>query len=66
MMMFESIVENVLMYGAEIWGWKKPEGARKIFEIAAKSEQRNARLCSERRLQEEQAESESEKECGKV
>jgi hypothetical protein len=25
MMMFESMIESVLMYGAEIWGWKEQE-----------------------------------------
>jgi hypothetical protein len=24
-MMFESMIESVLMYGAEIWGWKEQE-----------------------------------------
>jgi hypothetical protein len=28
MMMFESMVESVLMYGAEIWGWKEQEVER--------------------------------------
>jgi hypothetical protein len=23
MMMFESMIESILMYGAEIWGWKE-------------------------------------------
>jgi hypothetical protein len=50
MMMFESMVESILMYEAEIWGWKeqeKVETARKIFEMGARSGQRNARLHSE-------------------
>jgi hypothetical protein len=30
MMMFESMIESVLMYGAEIWGWKEQEEVEKI------------------------------------
>jgi hypothetical protein len=46
MMMFESMLESVLMYGAEIWGWKEQAGgggesAREIFEMGARSGQRN-------------------------
>jgi hypothetical protein len=25
MMMFENMIESILMYGAEIWGWKEQE-----------------------------------------
>jgi hypothetical protein len=32
MMMFESMVENVLMYGAEIWGWKEQEEVERVQE----------------------------------
>jgi hypothetical protein len=71
MMMFESMLESVLMYGAEIWGWKEQAGgggesAREIFEMGARSGQSNTRVHSEGRMQEEQAESESGKESGKV
>jgi hypothetical protein len=57
MMMFKSMIESLLMYGAEIWGWKEQEGgresARKIFEMGVRSGQRNDRLHSEGRVQEE-------------
>jgi hypothetical protein len=42
------------------------ESAREIFEMRARSGQRNTRVHSEGRVQEEQAESESGKESGKV
>jgi hypothetical protein len=42
------------------------EGAREIFEMGARSGQRNTRVHSEGRVQEEQAESKSGKESGKV
>jgi hypothetical protein len=32
MMMFESMVENVLMYGAEIWGWKEQDEVERVQE----------------------------------
>jgi hypothetical protein len=32
MMMFESMVESVLMYGAEIWGWKEQEEVERVQE----------------------------------
>jgi hypothetical protein len=32
MMMFESMIESVLMYGAEIWGWKEQEEEEKVQE----------------------------------
>jgi hypothetical protein len=32
MMMFESMVESVLMYGAEIWGWKEREEVERVQE----------------------------------
>jgi hypothetical protein len=47
MMMFESMI---LMYVAEMWGWKEQEEVKeckKIFEMGARSGQRNARLHSE-------------------
>jgi hypothetical protein len=54
MMMFENMIESILMYGAEIWGWKEQksgrESARKIFERGARSKQRNGRLHNEGRL----------------
>ncbi|KAH0813872.1 hypothetical protein GEV33_008919 [Tenebrio molitor] len=31
-MMFESMVESVLMYGAEIWGWKEREEVERVQE----------------------------------
>jgi hypothetical protein len=67
LMMFQSLIERILMYGAEIWGWKEPkeveESARKIFEMGARS---NARLHSDERVQEEYAGSESGQKSGKV
>jgi hypothetical protein len=42
------------------------ESAREIFEMDARSGQRNTRVHSEGRLQKEHAESESGKESGKV
>jgi hypothetical protein len=51
MMMFESIMKSILMYGAEIWGWKEEEEVeklqKKIFEMGGRGGQRNA---SERRV----------------
>jgi hypothetical protein len=32
MMMFESMMESVLMYGAEIWGWKEQEEVERVQE----------------------------------
>jgi hypothetical protein len=32
MMMFERMIENVLMYGAEIWGWKEQEDVERVQE----------------------------------
>jgi hypothetical protein len=32
MMMFESMVESVLIYGAEIWGWKEQEEMERVQE----------------------------------
>ncbi|KAJ3618908.1 hypothetical protein MTP99_005708 [Tenebrio molitor] len=32
MMMSESIVESVLMYGAEIWGWMEQEEVERVQE----------------------------------
>jgi hypothetical protein len=60
MMMFESMIEG--MEGTRAGR----ESARKIFEMGARSGQRNARLHSERRVHEEQAECESGKENDKV
>jgi hypothetical protein len=31
-MMFESMIGSILMYGAEIWGWKEQEEAEKVQE----------------------------------
>jgi hypothetical protein len=28
--MFESMVESVLMYGTEIWGWKEQENVERV------------------------------------
>jgi hypothetical protein len=30
--MFENMVESVLMYGVEIWGWKEQEKAERVQE----------------------------------
>jgi hypothetical protein len=30
MMMFESMIKRILMYGAEIWGWKEEEEVEKV------------------------------------
>jgi hypothetical protein len=49
MMMFESMVENP----ADFWGTRGGRAsARKIFDMGARSGQRNARLHSEGRVQE--------------
>jgi hypothetical protein len=32
MMMFESLTESVLMYGAEIWGWKEQKEVERVQE----------------------------------
>jgi hypothetical protein len=32
MMMFESMIGSILMYGAEIWGWKEQEEVEKVQE----------------------------------
>jgi hypothetical protein len=32
MMMFDSMIESILMCEAEIWGWKKQEEAEKVQE----------------------------------
>jgi hypothetical protein len=32
MMMFESMIESILVYGAEIWGWKEQEEVEKVHE----------------------------------
>jgi hypothetical protein len=32
MMIFESMVQSVLMYGAEIWGWKEQEEVERVQE----------------------------------
>jgi hypothetical protein len=54
MMMFESMIETILMYRAEIWGMEGTRRGRgsasKIFERVARSGQRNARLHSEGRV----------------
>jgi hypothetical protein len=31
-MMFGSMIESILMYGAEIWGWKEQEQVEKVQE----------------------------------
>jgi hypothetical protein len=41
MMMFVSMIERILMYGAKIWGWKGQE------EMGARSGQRNVKLHNE-------------------
>jgi hypothetical protein len=33
MMMFQSMVESVLMYGTEIWGWKEQEERRRNTKV---------------------------------
>jgi hypothetical protein len=30
--MFENMIESILMYGAEIWGWKEQEEVEKVQE----------------------------------
>jgi hypothetical protein len=65
LMMFESMRKSILMGGRDlaIEGTRRGrESAGKIFEMGARSGQRNARL----RVKEEQGESESGKESGKV
>jgi hypothetical protein len=32
MMMFQSLIESILMYGAEISGWKEPEEVERVQE----------------------------------
>jgi hypothetical protein len=32
MMRFESVMESIVMYGAEIWGWKEQEEVEKVQE----------------------------------
>jgi hypothetical protein len=32
MMMFESMIESILMYGAEIWRWKEQKEVEKVQE----------------------------------
>ncbi|KAJ3629147.1 hypothetical protein MTP99_013561 [Tenebrio molitor] len=32
MMRFESVIESIVMYGAEIWGWKEQEEVEKVQE----------------------------------
>jgi hypothetical protein len=32
MMMFESMIERIPMYGAEIWGWKEQEEVERVQE----------------------------------
>jgi hypothetical protein len=32
MMMFESMIKSILMYGTEIWGWKEQEDPEKVQE----------------------------------
>jgi uncharacterized protein HemY len=31
-MMFESMMESILMYGADIWGWKEQKKVEKVQE----------------------------------
>jgi hypothetical protein len=31
-MTFESMIKSILMYGAEIWGWKEQEDVEKVQE----------------------------------
>jgi hypothetical protein len=31
-MMFESMVESILMYGAQVWGWKVQEEVERVQE----------------------------------
>jgi hypothetical protein len=45
MMMFESIIESILMYGGEIWRWKEQKEVEKVQEKYLRgSGLRNARL----------------------
>jgi hypothetical protein len=32
MLMFESMIKSILMYGAEVWGWKEQEDVEKVQE----------------------------------
>jgi hypothetical protein len=32
MVMFDSMIESILAYGAEIWGWKEKEEEEKVQE----------------------------------
>jgi hypothetical protein len=57
--------EYIDVRGSDLW-MEGTRSARKIFELGTRSGQRNARLRSAGRVQEEQAESESGKESGKV
>jgi hypothetical protein len=62
------MVESMLMYGAEIWGWKEQEEVERVHKkylrwvLGVNRETPR----SEGRVPEEQAESESGKESGKV
>jgi hypothetical protein len=43
MMMFESMVESVLMYGAEIWGWKEQEEVERARGTEIRTSKREGR-----------------------
>jgi hypothetical protein len=66
MMMFESMVESVSVYRAEIWGWKEQKEVERVQQKYL-----GWLLCVDREtpgyiVEKEQAASENRKECGKV
>jgi hypothetical protein len=69
MMMFQSMIESILMYGEEIWGCKEQEEVEELPETYLRwvlVVKRNATLHGEERVQEEKVEGESGKDSGKV
>jgi hypothetical protein len=69
MMMFQSMIERILMYREEIWGWMEQEEVEKLPETYLRwvlEVKRNATLHGEEKVQEKKAEGESGKDSGKV
>jgi hypothetical protein len=69
MMMFQSMIERILMYREEIWGWMEQEEVEKLPETYLRwmlEVKRNATLHGEEKVQEKKAEDESGKDSGKV
>jgi hypothetical protein len=65
MMIIQSMIESILMYGEEIWGWKEQEEVEKLPETYPRwvlEVKRNATLHGEERVQE----GESGKDSGKM